>query len=406
MDRPTTEAAHLEALQSQRIPSAPTWFQLHPHAVDLLLVLAIFTYNLPIQFGSMPAGLWWGAGLLVSVVLCAPGLVRRQRPVASYAVIQLVAVLQSLLGISLLAADAMLLLAVYTLASRRRWQLSGMAAMVTAAWTVLSCLPMLRRGDMSIGDVGVILALILWAWTWGRLVQTRRGYIASLHERAAQLEREKVVESAVAAAQERTRIARELHDVVSHSLSVAVVMSDGAASTIDQEPERSRKAMITVRDISRTALADMRRMLGVLREDEPGSHAPQPGLKQLPELVEQSRVVGLPVSFSEQGQRAAGVPASVDLTVYRIIQEALTNVRKHAGSVTDVRVTVCHRPDAIEVSISDDGSGAEEARHDHAGHGLVGMRERVVIHHGQLRTGQRPGGGFEVVATIPTGDES
>ncbi|MEL4506088.1 histidine kinase [Luteococcus sp. H138] len=374
--------------------------------MNLLLVLAIFVYNLPIQFGSMPTGLWWGIGLLVSVGLCAPGLLRRKRPVATYAVIQLVAVVQSLLGISLLAADAMLLLAVYTLASRRRWQLSALAAVITTGWTVLSCLPVLRRGDMSIGDVGVIVALILWAWTWGRWVQTRRGYIASLRERAAQLEREKAVESALAAAQERTRIARELHDVVSHSLSVAVVMSDGAASTISQDPERSRQAMIAVRDISRTALADMRRMLGVLRDDEPGSHAPQPGLEQLPDLVEQSRVAGLPVSFSEQGQRTTDVPASVGLSVYRIIQEALTNVRKHAGLVTDVRVTVCHRPEAIEVSISDDGPGAMSAGKDHAGHGLVGMRERVAAHHGQLRTGQRPGGGFEVVATIPTGAEA
>lgn len=383
-----------------------SWLQLHPRLVDLMLVLAIFAYNLPIQFGAVPGHLWLGTGLLVSVGLCAPGLWRRQWPAATYLVIQLVAVTQVLLGISLVVADAMLLLAVYTLASRRRWQLSGMAALITATWTVPSCLPILERGEMSIGDLGVIVALILWSWTWGRLVQTRRRYIASLHERAAQLAREKAVEAELAASSERTRIAREIHDVVSHSLSVVAVLSDGAASTVDTDPEQARTAMLTVRDTGRTALADMRRLLGVLRDDEPGSHAPQPGIAQLPRLLEESCAAGVPVRFIETGGPQT-VPQSIDLTVYRIVQEALTNVRKHAGlGVSEVRVTLAHTPESITVTVTDDGAGSAAGVGRHIGHGLIGMRERVAAHHGQLRAGQRPEGGFEVVATIPTGDES
>ncbi|MEL4358475.1 MULTISPECIES: sensor histidine kinase [unclassified Luteococcus] len=389
-----------------RVPSGSGgWFRDHPRLLDLLVVLAVFTYNLPILFGAVPERLWPGVGLLVSLGLCLPGLVRRQRPVASYLAIQAIAVLQSVLGISLIPADVMLLLAVYTIASRKRWQLSSGVAVVTTAWTVLSCLPMLARGDMSIGDVGVIVALLLWAWTWGRLVQTRRRYVASLQERAAQLEREKAVEAELAASGERTRIAREIHDVVSHSLSVVAVLSDGAAAAVEGNPQQAREAMLTVRDTGRTALADMRRMLGVLRDDEPGSHAPQPGIAQLPGLVAESRAAGLPVHLVEVGERRP-VPASVDLTAYRIVQEALTNVRKHAGpGVREVRVTLTHSDEVITVDVSDDGAGPDPADGQHAGHGLIGMRERVAAHHGELSVGRRPAGGFEVVATIPTGDE-
>ena len=205
---------------------------------------------------------------------------------------------------------------------------------------------------------------------------------------------------------ERTRIAREIHDVVSHSLSVVAVLSDGAASTVDTDPERARTAMLTVRDTGRTALADMRRLLGVLRDDEPGSHAPQPGIAQLPRLLEESCAAGVPVQFIETGGPQA-VPQSIDLTVYRIVQEALTNVRKHAGlGVSEVRVTLAHTPESITVTVTDDGAGSAAGADPHIGHGLIGMRERVAAHHGQLRAVQRPEGGFEVVATIPTGDES
>lgn len=378
-----------------------TWFRQHPRLIDLVVVLAIFAYNLPIQFGSVPEGLWPGTSLALSVALCAPYLWRRRRPLLVYACIQAAALVQIGLGVGLLVADVLLLLAVYNLAVRMRWQVSAAAAAVTVAWLLIAVGPALSLGHLSIGDVGVLVAVIAWAWTWGRLVQTRRRYIGSLHERAEQLEREKAAEATMAATAERTRIAREIHDVVSHSLSVMVVMSDGAATTIDAEPAGSKTAMLAVRDTGRTALADMRRMLGVLRDGEPGSRAPQPGIAQLDRLIEDSAAAGLPVTFSVEGQPGP-VTASVDLTVYRVVQEALTNVRRHAGpSVTEVRVIVRHEKDMIRVSVSDDGAGPAENAAAQGGHGLIGMRERVAAHQGVLRTGARPDGGFEVNATVP-----
>lgn len=384
---------------------APSWFQLHPRMVDLLVVLAVFLYNLPIQFGAVPARLWPGTALVVSLGLCLPALVRRQRPLAVFVVTAGVAVLQVLLGVGLLPADVMLLVAVYTVAVRLRWLVSALVTVSVAGWTVIATQKAVASGDLNFGDVGVLVAVTVWAWTWGRLVQVRRNYIASLRERAEQAEREKAAEARAAASAERTRIARELHDIVSHSLSVSAVLSDGAAATVGTDPEQAGAAMVTVRDLSRTALADMRRMLGVLRDDEPGSHAPLPGVAQLPELVEQSRTVGMPVRLSVD-TGGLKIPASVDLTAYRVVQEALTNVRKHAGVVTEVQVTVRRVDDAVEVRVVDDGAGHGGTAARMPGHGLVGMRERVATHHGHLQAGARQPGGFEVVATIPIEEES
>lgn len=385
-----------------------TWFQQHPRFVDLVVVLLVFTYNLPIQFGSVPDRLWPGTGVMLSVGLCGPFLLRRRYPLAVFAASQLVAFVQILLGVELLVADVMLLLAVYNLAARARSYISAGSALVLIGWLLMAVMPAMTRDHLSIGDVGVLVAVIVWAWTWGRLVQTRRSYIDSLRERAEQLEREKSAEAAIAASTERTRIAREIHDIVSHSLSVVVVMSDGAARTIDTAPEQAKTAMLGVRDTGRTALADMRRMLGVLRGGEPGSHAPQPGIAQLDRLVEDSVAAGLPVSFAVDNQAGTWeTPASVDLAVFRIVQEALTNARRHAGpDVTRVDVRIRQREDAIEVSITDDGKGPVKGQHGAStGHGMIGMHERIAAHGGTLRTGARPGGGFEVFASLPKEDQ-
>lgn len=384
------------------LSSRTNWFQQHPRVVDVVVVLAVFAYNLPIQLGSVPDALWSGTGIVLSVALCAPYLMRRRYPLAVFAAIQAIAFLQILLGVELLVADVMLLLAVYNLAVRARWFVSACAALVSTYWLLVAVVPTMERDHLSIGDVGVLVAVIVWAWTWGRLVQTRRNYVGSLRERAEQLEREKTAEAMIAASTERTRIARELHDIVSHSLSVVVLMSDGAATKVASDPERARKAMLGVRDTGRTAMADMRRMLGVLREDEPGSHTPQPGIGQLDRLVEESVAAGLPVTLETEGD-AGSVPASVDLAVFRIVQEALTNVRRHAGpGVTRADVRIRYREDSVEVSIIDDGKGpAGSPFESRTGHGLIGMHERVGAHGGTLRTGARPGGGFEVVASVP-----
>lgn len=394
-----------EAAQSAGAEES-SWFQQHPRVVDLVVVLAIFTYNLPIQIGSMPNYLWPGTGILLSAGLCAPYLLRRRYPFGSFACIQIVAIIQVVLSVELLVADVMLLLAVYNLAVRARWNVSAISAAVLIAWLLVAVMPTMARDHLSVGDAGVLVAVVAWAWTWGRLVQTRRRYIGSLRERAVQLEREKKTESAIAASTERTRIAREIHDIVSHSLSVVIVMSDGAATKVETEPAQAKTAMLAVRDTGRAAMADMRRMLGVLRDDEPGSHAPQPGIAELDRLIKDSVAAGLPVAFSMEGQPGR-VPASVDLAVFRIVQEALTNVRRHAGpEVSRVDVRLRHREDTIEVSITDDGKGPAEDNEERIGHGIIGMQERVSAHGGTLHTGDRPGGGFEVVAIVPKGAQS
>lgn len=220
MDGLTPRADRSEAAQpvGSQLNDRTTWFQQHPQAVDLVVVLAVFAYNLPIQHGSVPESLWTGTGIVLSLGLCAPYLARQQHPLPVFAVIQVVAFLQVLLGVELLVADIMLLLAVYNLAVRDRWYVSAAAALVSIGWLFIAVIPTVQQGHLNIGDVGVLVAVVVWAWTWGRLVQTRRDYVVILRERADQLEREKAAEAAIAASTERTRIAREIHDIVSHSL--------------------------------------------------------------------------------------------------------------------------------------------------------------------------------------------
>lgn len=374
--------------------------------LDLAVVLAVFVYNVPIlpMYGATGPRLI--ALATVSVGLCAPYLFRRRYPLAVFAVIWAAAWVHLALGAPLIPADVMLLLAVYNVATRYRWSVSLPAGLAVVAWLLVAVVPRIDADFVDIGELALLIALIALVWMWGMLVRVRRHYVASLQERARQLEREREAQAQIAVAEERSRIAREIHDIVSHSLSVVVVMSEGAASTVDLDPERARSAMLGVRDTGRNALAEMRRMLGVLRDDEPGSHAPQPGIAHLDQLIQESTKVGLPVTLAVEGEPVP-VLAGVDVAVYRIVQEALTNVRKHGGaSVHNVEVQLDYGCRELAVRVTDDGRGFDDEADSHAvGHGLVGMRERVAAHGGTLRTGMRPSGGFEVSAVLPIGDE-
>lgn len=379
-----------------------SWWRERPWLIDLLVAIGVFLYNLPLVpiFAHDPGQ---AAGqILVSVALCAPYLLRRRLPLPVLGVMLVAACVQLLLGAPILAADAMLLFAVYNVATRYLWWISLAGALLAVAWLLVAVIPHLGEDVIDVGQLGMLIVVTFWVWTWGTLVRVRRQHISGLRERAEQAERERETKARMSVAEERARIAREIHDIVSHSLSVVVVMSDGAAAKVDSEPDRARTAMLQVRDTGRAALADMRRMLDVLREDEPGSHAPQPGVVQLDALMDQSRAVGLPVTFTIGGEPAP-LPQGLELTIYRIVQEALTNVRKHAGAhVTRVEASLTYRPDAIEVRVTDDGRGLSD---EAGGHGLVGMRERVAAHGGTLATGPRPEGGFEVVAVLPRDEE-
>ncbi len=238
-------------------------------------------------------------------------------------------------------------------------------------------------------------AFALVAWLAGRGLRTRTRLTEELHEAAVQAQEAHEEEAARAAADERRRIAREMHDVVAHSVSVMVVQAGGARRILERDPRRAVEAAAHIEDVGRAALTEMRRLLGVLQHAD--DRAPQPTLRELGALVERTRAAGLPVSLTVEGEPRS-LPAGMDLAAYRVVQEALTNAIKHAGA-SPTEVTVRWEPSHLELEIVDTGSHA--ANGHGGGHGLVGMEERVKLYDGELRAGRRDGGGFEVVARLP-----
>jgi signal transduction histidine kinase len=251
---------------------------------------------------------------------------------------------------------------------------------------------------MGIDDFLFPVVVFGGAWLAGRLVRQRHVYAAALEERAAALERERDANAKVAAAEERARIARELHDVLSHSVSVMVVQAGAERMALGSERASPAEALAAIENTGRQALAEMRRLLGLLRtEGEPPAREPQPTVAELEQLVSQVREAGLPVELVIQGQPDA-LPPGVAVAAYRIVQEALTNVLKHAGAAS-ARVVVRYSPHELELEVADDGRGTNES--NGAGHGLVGMRERVALYGGDFDAGSRNGGGFVVRARLP-----
>jgi signal transduction histidine kinase len=245
---------------------------------------------------------------------------------------------------------------------------------------------------------GAVTAVVLPALA-GRLVRHQRAQTERLRKLSAELERERELTAQLAVIEERARIARELHDVVAHSLSVIAIQADGAEAALEKDAQLAQRPLRAIRRSAEDALAEMRRLLGVLRaEDEGAELAPQPGLAQLPALVERARAAGMPVTLLVDGEPRP-LPASLDLSAYRIIQEALTNVHKHAGN-SPASVRVVWRRNLLGLQVRDTGSG-RPIHVNGDGHGLVGMRERVKLHGGELRAGALPGGGFEVTARLP-----
>jgi signal transduction histidine kinase len=249
------------------------------------------------------------------------------------------------------------------------------------------------------------------ATVWGFGFGLRR------HELRAEASVRRAVEAEVAAAEqamaavlaERTRIARELHDIVAHSVSTMVVQAGAAEQVVDEDPELVRRALATIRTTGADALAEMRRVVAMLREDGPGELVPQPGLDGVAGLVATAREEGLAVILDERGTRPA-LPPGVELTAYRVVQEALTNARRHARATT-VRVLVQHLPEALLVEVADDGDGSAATTRsgtarppvagEGGGHGLVGMRERVALYGGEVSASRGADGGFVVRATLP-----
>ena len=239
----------------------------------------------------------------------------------------------------------------------------------------------------------------LVAWVAGRGLSTRARLTEELHEASVRAQEAHEQEVARAAADERRRIAREMHDVVAHSVSVMVVQAGGARRILRRDPRRAVEAAAQIEDVGRAAMVEMRRLLGVLHhgEDETG-RAPQPTLGELDRLVERSRAAGLPVTLAVEGEPRP-LPPGKDLAAYRVIQEALTNAIKHAGAAP-TSVTVRWQASWLELEIVDSGGKAMNGTNG-SGHGLVGMEERMRLYDGTVRTGRKTGGGFEVVARLP-----
>ncbi|WP_433474897.1 sensor histidine kinase [Spirillospora sp. CA-142024] len=385
------------------VASAWEWLRRRRPLVDAFFALPVLLVSLPSLLGGS-AQIDNARYVLLTAALAAPLVLRRTLPRTMFGVVALISFVQCVLGVIPVPANIAVLMCLYTVTAgfTFRW---GLAAALTAeAGAGMATFRYPSGADDRKFTFVMLTVLVAGVYILGMHMRTRRAYLRSVEERAERLERERDNEVKVAMAAERARIARELHDVVAHNVSVIVVQADGASYAIDTDVGRARQALDTISSTGRLALAEMRRLLGVLREnDDAGVFAPQPGVAQLDDLVEQVRASGLAVTYEVDGT-PADMSEGRQLTVYRIVQEALTNTLKHGGPRVAVSVRLRYAKDALEIRVDDDGRGAA-APDDGRGHGLAGMRERVAVYGGTVRAAPRVGGGFEVVARIPVHEE-
>lgn len=401
-----------------RLPRPPgvirRFWARHPWVTDSLI--AAF-YAIPIVLGTLvlaarsPAAT--GAamldvlGIVSASVSVAAVLFRRRIPLTALATSIACATVVFPWQGSLLAFGICFLLyavAVYR-SNRAAW--IGLACAVLAL-VIGSLLPLPRPTDFGIGaePVASYAVLMLLAVLIGVNIGNRKRYLEALIDRAAQLARERDQQAQLATAAERARIAREMHDIVSHSLTVMVTLADGSAALTGTAPERSEAAMRQVAETGRQALTEMRRMLGVLDEHEPtaaDTFAPQPGTDNLAALIETFRSAGLPVRSSVTG--IAPSDPGRQLTVFRTVQESLTNALRYAPDATSVAVHIRYAAQTVTITITDDGNGISMPGQG-AGRGLVGIGERVALYGGTVTSGPRNGGGWRVHAEFNAGEGS
>ena len=432
------------------------WTRLHPVRTDVMAAAALFTVlvALPwIALGPMvapdPQGRQTAVSLLAGAGMVLPWAVRRVRPVASAAVVTAAAVLHLLAGPEFSLSLLMVPLTVYNLAANAPRSVSvaglllglvGGVANGVKVWlfpaqfvtpdglTVRSPAEPLAMVIMAIG-CGL---MVLTAWAFGDVVRNRRLTVRALEDRAHRLEVQSRQERELAAADERSHIAREMHDIVAHSLQVVISQADGARYAAAAKPALAVTALETIGQTGRSALADMRQLLGVLREtgetvagvpgvtdDDarrpaadaspdgrgtrlPPGRRPQPRLADLPALVETMRLSGLEVSLLETGTPRRALPAGGELAAYRIVQEALTNTLRHGGPDADAFVTLAWTARGLDLQIDDDGRGAAaDPATRGSGQGLRGAAERTALFGGTLETGPRVGAGYRVSAHLP-----
>ena len=385
---------------SHRVTRLYIWLQRHPTHVDGVLAGILVLFGL-VSMERGEQGLWW----IAPVVIGVPVVVRRKFPAAVFWTVVVVGACQVVSPAYFRPSDLAVPIALYGLACYRprRESLTGLSVCLVGAFVELVRIHPTgpdHRLTLLIFVYGVLASPMIIAWIAGDSMQYRRSYYIDLEERAGRLERERDQQAQIAAATERARIARELHDVVAHNVSVMVVQAEGAAYAMDSAPENTRKALGAIADTGRSALVEMRRLLGVLRtEDRVADRAPQPGIDQLEDLLEQVRSTGVSVEFFVEGVPVE-LPQGVALAAYRIVQESLTNARKHGGARVSAQVGMHYNERDLRLRVRDDGQGAF-APTDGQGNGLAGMRERVALYGGELSAGPLPTGGFQVEAVLP-----
>ncbi|MEU9758542.1 sensor histidine kinase [Streptomyces sp. NPDC001834] len=402
-------------------PRARRWLRDHPLAMDAALALVVLLVMLTVSF--VHPGVPEGSGLAArspdagDVLLMAVGaaalLWRRRRPMAVLVVTLVPSVVELLISDPPSPVVMTNAIALYTVAARTdrptTWRVGLLTAVgLTATAMCLGAGPWYGQENFGV-----------FAWTGmacaaGDAVRSRRAFVDAIRERAERAERTRDEEARRRVAEERLRIARDLHDVVAHHIALVNVQAGVAAHVMDRRPDQAKEALAHVREASRSALDELRATVGLLRQsgDPAAPTEPAPGLAVLDELVDTVRRAGLPVEVACADGRPS-LPAAVDLAAYRVIQEALTNVRKHAGPGARAEISVVRVGAAVEITVIDNGSrgggrgpggDAYDAGGDHrsgGGHGLLGMRERVTALGGTLAAGPRYGGGFRVHAILP-----
>ncbi len=384
------------------------WMKAHPMVGDTLLAALIASFDVLIFISravvapsEVPRPEPWYVTLPVILGVVAPIVFRRKYPIIAAYVTLGFGVAHSVLEIGV-AGMFTTCIALYTLVayvSRRS------ALLYVAMNEVVSLLQTpWQFPEQWIPMLIVVNLSLAFSWALGEFVGARRAYNAEVEQRLRLLETERDQQARIAVAEERARIARELHDVVAHAVSVMVVQADGAAYAVRSQPELAERAVKTISSTGREALTELRRLLGVLRSEENGGErTPQPGTQSLSELAARVRAVGLPVQLDIVGN-VDDLPAGVGLGIYRIVQEALTNSLKHAGPGTSATVRVARVADRVDLSIVDNGKRTSRSLVGvSGGNGLIGMRERALVFGGTLEAGPRSGGGWQVTATLPFG---
>ena len=380
------------------------WFRDNPFKVDLVAMFGVLLVSGPVYLFADRLHLF-----LFSCALVIPLAFRRTKPVLAAAAVAAVCLLQWAAGAEPVVGQVAVPLVVYaTAAYGPAWASRAVLALGLAGGVMLTMRYFTGPAEsgvlgLTIGAVYTVLVwmLVLFSWTLGDLTRVRRLQVQALSDRARRLETEQRQERSLAAADERAHIAREMHDIVAHSLSVIITQADGARYAAAAEPAAAPRALETIAATGRGSLAEMRRLLGVLRNDDSASLRPLPGLADLDELFLGFRATGLQLGFGKSGVPRRTLPPGAELTAYRVVQEALTNVLKHAGPNASATAAIQWQQRGVGILISDDGRGAAADSPGGIGNGLRGMQERISLYDGTLEAGPATGGGFRVSAFIP-----